>query len=240
MAALVLDIACGACAMREGMNLDCEWPSESVRSLDLHNPTDLRHLVHDVEVAEELGIRYADRLAGKRPVSVLGIQVRTGLGGPSSEKIREGCTAALLEDIATIHRVGSQDVLSARSEVGNRGANLPVNVPMALFTVFVATTLTRRVHARFEPDEKWATGISIVLLSIVLSGLNVLLGFLWAGVVEMVRVGNEHGSYRVARIWWRQHPVEVFALSVLVFWVVAALTLARRRQNATQVIYPLA
>ena len=53
-----------ACSMPDGMNDDCQWPSEPRSTLDVGNAAHQRHLVDDVRVAEELGIRYDDsRLA---------------------------------------------------------------------------------------------------------------------------------------------------------------------------------
>ena len=47
---------------------------------------------------------------------------------------------------------------------------------------------------------------------------HVPLGHLWAGVVEMIRVGDMHMSYRAGRLGWRGYGREVFALGVLLFW----------------------
>src|SRR3989442_14151338 len=61
---LVFSIGVAGCSMRDGMNDNCEWPSEPATALDLRTPAHARHLVDDVRVAEELAIRYDDlRLA---------------------------------------------------------------------------------------------------------------------------------------------------------------------------------
>ena len=49
------------CITRPGMNSDCQWPPEQARPLDLRNGSDRRHLIEDVELAEELAVRYNDR-----------------------------------------------------------------------------------------------------------------------------------------------------------------------------------
>lgn len=68
------------CTRREGMNFECVWPSDPAFAVDLQNTADLRHLLDDIRVAEELEIRYGDQMAGRRPVSVLGMVVRRGMG----------------------------------------------------------------------------------------------------------------------------------------------------------------
>ena len=56
---LVLNLGC---AMPADMNFECRWPIEPAEIV----PT-TAHLAHDLEVAEELAIRYGDHRGGRQP-----------------------------------------------------------------------------------------------------------------------------------------------------------------------------
>ena len=43
-----------------GLNSDCEWPQEVASVLRIHDKLDAEHLLRDVELAEELSIRFGD------------------------------------------------------------------------------------------------------------------------------------------------------------------------------------
>jgi len=58
-AATCLFIA-AALGCSSGQNTDCRWPDESRRILDLRIDADASHLMQDVELAEELSVRFAD------------------------------------------------------------------------------------------------------------------------------------------------------------------------------------
>jgi hypothetical protein len=224
IAGFLLVIVCSGCARRDGMNLVCEWPPDQAFPIDLENNDHAEHLRDDIQIAEELEIRYGDEVGGARPVSVLGVMVRRGSGASRRPPTaRDECRNTLFAIIARTHGLNLDEVLVARGRLGHRGADLAVNIPNAIIYAFLATRVIRRVRQRFEPNERWLFRISIVLVSVVVSVLFLLVGQLLAGVVEIVRVGNEHLSYRAARISWSQHPLEVFVLGVGAFWT---LTLA--------------
>jgi hypothetical protein len=49
----------------------------------------------------------------------------------------------------------------------------------------------------------------------------------WNWFVEGHRIGNNHMSYRVWRMFWPRHRLELFAGALLIFWF-AAINVARR------------
>src|SRR5581483_12140002 len=113
-----------------GMNSDCRWPAEIARLLNMQAPADRQHLRSDVEAAEELGVRYADR--DRQPISILGVQVRARMReGGALQGLRENCAVKLFGEIEKTHGVTASDVSNARASLMNKGADLPVNVPMA-------------------------------------------------------------------------------------------------------------
>src|SRR5262245_60387938 len=47
-----------------GLNSNCEWPREAASVLRIHDKPDAEHLLRDVELAEELSIRFGDERWG--------------------------------------------------------------------------------------------------------------------------------------------------------------------------------
>lgn len=199
---LILAIAASSgCITRPGMNTNCGWPPEAATSLDVRERGAARHLVQDVELAVELADRYSTRQRGSPQL----------------------CEAKLLAAIALTHSVTIEDVVAARSRVADRGLNLPVNLTMAGLFVLAAVWVVGWVRRRF-PEERIPAVVTLILASVVLTGIFVVLGDLWSSVLLMIRVGSHHVGGRAAQLPWRQHTAELFAAGVVLFWVV---TLAR-------------
>ena len=206
---LVLATSSG-CITRPGMNRECRWPPESVTRLDLSSTTDTGHLVVDAELIEELVDRY-----------------RFHPGGDQQE-----CRARLTDAVAQLHGVTVAEVLGARERVSERGLNLPVNVPLALFFLFAVLQVRKAIVRRFG-DEVVPAVITLTLASVVLSGLMVMVGEFWTSILQMIRVGSQHVGGRVAQLPWRQHEREIFLIAVCGFWVVVLgqSVLERRKQR---------
>src|ERR1051326_2327118 len=81
LAALVISLALAGCVRREGRNSDCIWPEVNARPLDPSRGDDARHLREDVELAEDLAVRYMD--AQRRSQSA---QLRPGQPGEVDRK----------------------------------------------------------------------------------------------------------------------------------------------------------
>jgi len=216
------------------MNFDCAWPNDSSGPLDLRNSAHLEHLLDDIRIAEELEIRHGDKLAGRNMTSVFGVIVRAGGHGPTSgsRTARSECVGSLFDRIAHEHALSLQDVLNARERLPARGANLPVTIPVFLFYVWLAWKGVHWIHRRIDRGEKWQTLLAVLYASLAVTGTVILLGGLWTGIVEIVRLGNEHLSYRALRVPWPwTHQYELFSMGVLAFWFAAAVMLVRRRSD---------
>lgn len=100
---LVISLAFTGCVRREGRNCDCIWPEVNARPLDPSRGGDARHLREDVELAEDLAVRYMD--AQRRSQST---QLRPG--GPPGE-VMNTCRNSLLKQISTSHNVSPREVV---------------------------------------------------------------------------------------------------------------------------------
>ena len=190
-----------ACSMPPGMNDDCNPPAQLLTRAH-HVRTDRAHLVGDVKVIEELAMRHADS---------------QGKGAPGSRRRQLACEAKLFGVIATTHGVMLSTIADARQQLDRRTWDATVHLPLLAFYFGAAILLARRIRWRF-PDEKLPAAVATAFGSILAGGVFLALAHLWHGLVEMIRLGTTHLSYRTARLGWGDHSVEVFALAVLLFW----------------------
>lgn len=210
--AMVASLVLSGCKMPDGMNDACEWPAEPQAPLDPRNAADQRHLVNDVRVAEELGVRYEDSRLRRGHVSA---------GAPLT---RDDCDARLFQTIAGRHGVTLADLRAARQHLAEFRWDPAVHLPLAGLYAFLALRLARGIRNRFSFDEKPAVIVSTVFASVVLGGLMLALGQLWDGFVEMARVGNQHLTYRALRLGWGEHSAMVFTIGVALFWMLVLLS----------------
>jgi len=182
------------------MNESCNWPTEPG---DLRQRTDQRHLVVDVRIAEELAMRYADAHFDSKS---------------AHSRTRSDCEAKLFDVITQSHGVTLGAIAQARQQLDRNAWDAVVHLPPAALYVAAAVHLARRTRRRFPRDEKTAAGLATLFASVGIGIVFLVLGHLWHGTVEMIRLGNTHMSYRAERLGWREHSGEVFALAVLLFW----------------------
>jgi hypothetical protein len=178
----------------------------------LRQASDRRHLLNDVRVAEELGVRYND--SHRTRDSVL----------PGAPQTRDECDGRMLKAITERHNITFADVLSARQRLASFRWDPAVHVPLAVVYVAIAFMLARAIRNRFSADEKPALIVASLFVAVILGGLMLAFAQLWGGIVEMIRVGNQHMSYRGLRLGWRQYSPAVFVTAIVLFWLVVALT----------------
>ena len=61
-------VTCPGCIPRDRVNTNCEWSGDSSFAFDASNAGHRQHLVEDAQLAEELGIRYADAEFARRDI----------------------------------------------------------------------------------------------------------------------------------------------------------------------------
>jgi len=218
MATLVLLLCATGCVRRDGRNSDCRWPREPA-----NDPADARHLSADAEFAEDLAIRYADTNHGLR--------TRYYVSGKVYEAARDRCMGVLFEQIAREHGVPAKRVSES---LGRNRAHIDAAVilPFALLCCFIAVAVARIMWRRYPPSEGWIPGAIIALfLSLVFAIGSTMLGEQWSWLTESYRIGNDHMSYRVQRLFWVRHRNELFVGALIVFWLAAATEGARQMRS---------
>ena len=213
---VALAILALGCSSRQ--NTNCRWPEELPRPLDLRVEDDVAHLMRDVELAEELSVRFADA-SGIGP----------GLG--RSRHRLEGCFEPLVAGITSRHSVTRDDVRAAQARIGRRGLNPIVNGPVAvLFSVLTWAALIR-LRRRFPDNtERGPLWVAMAILAVAVSGLSTGVGKVWQMISETIRIGNGHlGGERGLRLPWNQHAFDYFLIMLVAFLLIAAWS--RMRQS---------
>jgi hypothetical protein len=214
--AVIVFVTCGCSS---GQNTKCRWPDEPARVLDPNVDADAQHLMRDVELVEELSVRFAD-------ASNL---------GPGSDKQRyriERCYDPLMSALITRHGVSTADVHRAQSRIGERGLNLIVNAPVAIFFGVATIAVLRWIRRRFARDERLARVGATTLAGLAVPAVTVGAGRIWQMISETIRVGNGHlGGQRGLRLPWVQHSNEYFMIAVAAFALMAMLYYAHAMRS---------
>jgi hypothetical protein len=200
------------------LNQDCSWIGDQPGPLALARSSDEQHLVRDVELAEELGIRYGDTF-------------RKHYGRTEEHRRAAACQARLWETIAATHGVSAAQVQAARSQrpaVADR-------TTLALFALLYGIVAHKvvqvlRTHHGLAGVRAAVLGYGstgITLSGVALVGLNLV----WVPIVEMVRTGNTHRSLRLAPLPWPNHSGTLFVAGVVTFAAIAATNHVLRRSR---------
>ncbi len=139
---------------------------------------------------------------------------------------------SLFEQIANEHDVS---VALVSGSLGRNRAriDLAVNLPILLLYCFSVTGIARFLWHEYPREEHgWIpAAIMAVFLSFVFAAAITMLGDVWSGAVESLRIGNGHMSYRLQRLWWLRHWPELFTAAIIVFWLAVAATAVRSQSN---------
>jgi len=196
------------CLQRVMVNTKCEWPYDNQERLDLRKAADQRRLRDEVHMAEELAIRYMD--AGRRSE-----------GEDAGRRRLRPCINALFIQISAQHAVCIDDIERARTQ-RNRVADVAfVIFPMSMLFVLVSNRLSKQILLPI--DGRWAVVCVTLVASVFLTVVAVMFGEIWAGLVEAIRIGNEHLSFRAARIPWANQHEYLFCGGLLLFWSTTAI-----------------
>jgi hypothetical protein len=159
-----------------------------------------RSLLRDAEVAEDNAIRYADSVRG-----------------PHYAQLRDQRMAEMFKMVAARDGVTEEQV---RESLTHRpaGVDLAAMLSFAAFYVCIAELVLRRV----------SSVAMIIYNSVVLSIGGVLLGEGWAILIEQLRLGTGHLSYRMYRIPWSHHRVALLIAGAVLYWVVTIVRNLRK------------
>jgi hypothetical protein len=199
-------LALTGCAHRAQPNSNCDWPPEIAGARDAHE---------DAEFAEDLAIRYADARRGPHSGHFDGMA--------EYGRTRDQCMVKLFQIVGSNHGVTQEQV---RHSLAHRRVDLDLAVilPFAVFYAWAADFIARRIsqrHADRRDTSAWA--VMTVYTSVIAGAVGALAAEVWSGLVESVRLGTGHLSYRAERIPWNHHGPGMFVAGLAVFWFLATL-----------------
>ena len=107
--ALVNYLRCDGCIDRDRVNKTCTWEGDARFTFDPQSAAHQRHLVTDAQLAEELGIRFADAEFARRSG---GIEHHGGL--LDDGQVRQQCLSRMFEAVADCHGASPDFIQRAR------------------------------------------------------------------------------------------------------------------------------
>jgi hypothetical protein len=178
----------------------------------------------DIRVADELAIRYGDRLAGWRLIETYGVVSRHGgvKNRDAGHKARQECTANLVRSIGSTHAVTEADINRIRPRLQERGADLPITVPTLVLLVFAVRRFAGWLRSRFDASERLGWLIATLMGSLAVPLFAVVVGGAWAMVVEILRVGNEHMAHRARSESLRVNLFVILGVGIIAVWIASA------------------
>jgi hypothetical protein len=227
--AVVTYVRCPGCIPRDRINAGCEWTGDTKFTLDPRNSAHLAHLVEDAQLAEELGIRYADVEHGRRT----GVEHHGGL--LDNGRVRNECLSRMFRAVEDNHGVTADQVRVAR---GQRNPVFDTAVALLFVPLYWlgAAAVCRRLYRRFSSNEGCARWVAAGLACMPVALLGGQCFRLWGAVWEVIRVGDGHmTSIRAASQtgWTKQYAGADLIAGVLLFWLIA-LIWSRRGPSVEQ------
>ena len=179
------------------------------------------HLDDDALFAEDLAIRYADAQRGHRSGHYNGVD--------EYDRARDQCMTALFDTIAKDHRVTPADVAAG---VDHRRTDFDATAILIFLILYglVSTVVAHWMFRTFVFERAFAV-LATFVVSAPVAVAGWAAGGLWSSALEMIRIGNDHLSYRGARAPWSRHSVIAFAACAVVFWLAAAWRYRAQRQG---------
>jgi hypothetical protein len=164
-------------------------------------------------VAEDRAIRFADLTRGHRSGHFAGNEVY--------RQTREQCMGDLFQAVAVHHGVSIEDV---RRALGYRrlSVDLVILASFGTFYVFVCGVIARWIFRAVPVDRMFVRAFATIIGAGTAATAALFSFGLYSSLIEMLRIGNTHMSYRVGRSPWAGHRIHLLIGAVMLFAMVAA------------------
>jgi hypothetical protein len=220
MVGLAIAAHCPSCLDSNRVNKTCTWSGDAQFPIDPQNELQQTHLVADVQLAEDLAIRYADA----EFLRLYGYEAHGGL--IDNHRVLNECMASLVARIENNHAVTSSEVALAR---GKRDVRFDSVAALSFLPIYLvgAAVASRRLYQRFSADQPVVRWSAVGFASVAASALGFQLVQLWLAVWEAIRVRNGHMSmFRTATHdrWPHTHAGALLVGGMVLFWLTAMLS----------------
>jgi hypothetical protein len=208
-----------ACLPRERLNDSCVWTGDSIAGSPLPSSERREHLIQDIRLAEALGFRYADSVAGR-------------LSSPRHYSLRIACTEASIQQIVQRHSASRAEITALTGVREPWIDAVVVFLPMAVLLLFASRIVVKRVVAGYDAEDRWVARAMLTVLAPIAAAVGVALTQLWAWDVETIRIDDGHLGYRVFQIPAFRHELMFWLLALALFSAVAVPLTLRENQPA--------
>ena len=213
------------CLPRARINAACRWTGDEAALAGLDDSDRRTHLIEDVRVAKDLGIRYADASEGR-------------LNTPAWHRAQASCTERSIAEIKSRHHVSVAEVTAAARAREPLTDLLAVFLPSAaLFLVASRVLVARLLSEHGRKNGAIIVGVLAPVASFA-AGVAVALTQMWGVFVEQLRLRSDHISYRAFELPASRHgwalwgvAMALFAASVVVELLRKGVTAHRRRRE---------
>lgn len=198
------------------------WSGEPLR--DPEPTVTVWHLSADAEFAEELSDRYMLKHYGPHSGHFVSFA--------AADQAEAQCLSKLFDEIGRNHAVTRPQVADAFRHNHN-WADWGESLSFLLLYVEVVRTWTQHVWSRHPPTDGWAEGILLLTFcSLAFAAGAVALGENYVNTVEGLRIGTGHLGNRVEHPFFYHHRVQMFGISLCLFWLIAAVSGWRNRPSS--------
>lgn len=209
-------VASSGCLPAARINSACRWSDHAVLP-SAEGQTIRAHLVEDIRIAKDLGIRYADASEGRPP-------------GPAWLRARVSCTERSFAEIAREHHVSISDVTAMSTARELWIDLLAVFLPAAILFAAVSLVLVSKIVGAHELKERGAAVAQLTVLTPLAAGVAAGLTQIWGVTVEQLRLGNGHISYRGFELPATRHGWLLWVLAMALFAGIGVWKLLRTRE----------
>jgi hypothetical protein len=140
------------------------------------------------------------------------------------------CLGTLIDQIAESHHLPPKEVANFDGR-RSLATDIAVTLPFVLLYGWLAAMVIKKLQDRYPREDGWTVAlVMIVFASLVFGMAGMMLGQQWSTLMENLRVGDGHLSYRVDQLPWIRHQMDFLALYILIFWGVAVLRFSAHRR----------
>lgn len=221
---IVASLAVVGCLPRERINAACRWTSDTATLPPDATSARRAHLLEDVRVAKDLGIRYADASAGR-------------MNTPAWRQAVTSCTERSFATISRLHGVSRAEITAAGGDRELWIDLLAVFLPMAVLFVAASRAVATRVAVEYDPDDRGIAAVVLATIAPLAAALAVALTQIWGTMVEQLRLRNGHVSYRTFELPASRHGWLLWGVALAVFAAIGTRELLRRREHAPRKLH---
>ena len=205
-----------SCLPRARINNACRWTDDAATLAPPADPSRRKHLIEDVRIANDLGIRYADATAGR-------------MNTPAWHEAQTECTGRSMAEIMRRHCASWVEIVAVAGARELWIDMLAVFLPITLLFLAASHRVVSGIAAGYAREDRYVAAAVLAGIAPLAAGVAVGATQIWGVVVEQLRVRNEHISFRAFDPPASRHGWIVWGFAMALY--VLVVTVQRRRMG---------